>query len=83
MAKLMAKGNCKKRFFVNKKKNFKLLFLFKNCRLRKLLMTFGEKFTMEEWNDASDHFYVDDKGMIDTESLINMITGKDNEEAEE
>ena len=46
-------------------------------------MTYGEKFTMQEWNEASDHFYVDDKGMIDTESLINMLTGKEQEETEE
>ncbi|XP_023244894.1 myosin regulatory light chain 2 [Copidosoma floridanum] len=45
-------------------------------RLRHSLMTFGEKFTAKEVNDAYDHFYIDDKGQIDIESLVNMLTGK-------
>ncbi|KAL7306964.1 myosin regulatory light chain 2 isoform X2 [Trichogramma pretiosum] len=49
-------------------------------RLRHALMTWCEKFTAREVNDAYDHFYIDDKGMIDIESLINMLTGKGDDE---
>jgi len=51
-------------------------------RLRKALMTFGDKFSAKEVNDAYDLMYIDDKGRIDTESLIGMIlgTGEDEEE---
>lgn len=55
------------------------IFIF---RLRRQIMTFGDKFTIKEWNEASDHFYIDDKGMIDTESLINMLCGKEADEEE-
>ncbi|XP_033207222.1 myosin regulatory light chain 2-like [Belonocnema kinseyi] len=51
-------------------------------RLKKSLMTYGDKFTAKEVNDAYDLMYIDDKGKIDTESLINMLlgTGEDEEE---
>lgn len=51
-------------------------------RLRHALMTWGEKFTAQEVNDAYDHMYIDDKGFIDIESLVNMLLGK-GEEGEE
>lgn len=51
-------------------------------RLRHALMTWGEKFTAREVNDAYDHMYIDDKGFIDIESLINMLTGKGEDDDE-
>ncbi|XP_044006419.1 myosin regulatory light chain 2 isoform X1 [Aphidius gifuensis] len=51
-------------------------------RLRHALMTYGEKFTAKECNDAFDNMYIDDKGQIDTQSLIAMLTGKGEEEDE-
>ena len=45
-------------------------------------MTFGDKFTSKEVNDAYDLMYMDDKGKIDTESLINMILGTGDDEEE-
>lgn len=36
-------------------------------------MTFGDKFSQKEVNEAYDMMYIDDKGRIDTESLIGMI----------
>ena len=46
-------------------------------------MTYGDKFTEKEINDAYDLMYMDDQGKIDTESLINMLlgTGEDEEES--
>jgi Ca2+-binding EF-hand superfamily protein len=52
-------------------------------RLRHALMTWGEKFTAQEVNDAYDHMYIDDKGFIDIESLVNMLLGKGEEGEEE
>ncbi|KAK0092077.1 hypothetical protein PV326_002254 [Microctonus aethiopoides] len=49
-------------------------------RLRHALMTYGEKFTAKEVNDAFDNMYIDDKGMIDTQSLIAMLTGTGDDE---
>ncbi|XP_011298870.1 myosin regulatory light chain 2 isoform X2 [Fopius arisanus] len=51
-------------------------------RLRHALMTFGDKFTAKEVNDAFDNMYIDEKGMIDTPSLIDMLTGKGDDEDE-
>jgi len=50
-------------------------------KLRHLLMTFGQKFTANEVDDAYDQMVIDDKNMIDTAALIEMLTGK--EEGEE
>lgn len=43
-------------------------------------MTYGEKFSVKEVNEAYDHMFIDDKGMIDTESLIAMLTGTGDDE---
>lgn len=45
-------------------------------------MKYGEKFAAKECNEAFDHFYIDDKGYIDIESLINMLcgTGEDDDD---
>lgn len=51
-------------------------------RLRQALMTWGEKFTANEVDDAYDQMVIDNKGMIDTAALISMLTGKDDEEEE-
>lgn len=49
-------------------------------RLRHALLTYGDKFTPKEVNDAYDNMYIDDKGFIDTQSLIAMLTGAEEEE---
>ncbi|KAG6803724.1 myosin regulatory light chain 2 [Apis mellifera caucasica] len=51
-------------------------------RLRHALMTYGDKFTAKEVNDAYDNMYIDDKGFIDTQSLIAMLTGQEDEDEE-
>ncbi|XP_059610377.1 myosin regulatory light chain 2 [Phlebotomus argentipes] len=51
-------------------------------RLRQALMTWGDKFTANEVDDAYDQMVIDDKGFIDTAALIAMLTGKDEEEEE-
>lgn len=51
-------------------------------KFRTLLMNFGEKFTSKEVDDAFDQMIIDDKGMIDTQALIEMLTGKGEEEEE-
>lgn len=51
-------------------------------RLRRALMTWGDKFTGGEVDDAFDQMVIDDKGFIDTAALIAMLTGKDEEEEE-
>lgn len=51
-------------------------------RLRQALMTWGEKFTADEVDDAYDQMVIDNHGMIDTQALISMLTGKDEEEEE-
>lgn len=53
------------------------------CRFRTSLMKYGDKFTGKEVDDAYEHFYIDDKGFIDLDSLINMVTGGGDEEGEE
>jgi len=52
-------------------------------KLRHLLMTFGQKFTANEVDDAYDQMVIDDKNMIDTAALIEMLTGKEEGEEEE
>jgi len=52
-------------------------------KLRHLLVTFGEKFTQNEVDDAYDQLVIDDKNRIDTAALIEMLTGKDDNEEEE
>jgi len=51
-------------------------------KLRHLLTNFGDRFTQTEVDDAYDQMDIDDKNMIDTAALIEMLTGKE-EGAEE
>lgn len=51
-------------------------------KFRHALMTWGDRFTADEVDDAFDQMIIDDKGMIDTAALIDMLTGKGEEEEE-
>ncbi|XP_014088260.1 myosin regulatory light chain 2 [Bactrocera oleae] len=50
---------------------------------RETLMNFGDKFSAKECDDAWDQMVIDDKNQIDTAALIEMLTGKGEEEEEE
>ncbi|XP_073969337.1 myosin regulatory light chain 2 [Rhodnius prolixus] len=43
--------------------------------LKHALLTWGDKFTKKEVNDAFDAMDIDNQGMIDTEALIQMLIG--------
>lgn len=49
-------------------------------RLRHALMTWGDKFTAKEVDEAYDQMDIDDKGFIDTGRLIAMLTASGEEE---
>lgn len=49
-------------------------------KFREMLMGFGDKFTGKEVDDAYDQFIIDDKNQIDTAALIEMLTGKGEDE---
>lgn len=49
-------------------------------KLRVSLVTWGDKFTEDEVDDAFDQMVIDDKGFIDTAALITMLTGSEEEE---
>nr|CAD7263184.1 unnamed protein product [Timema shepardi] len=49
-------------------------------RLRHALMTWGDKFTADEVDDAYDQMVIDDKGAIDTAKLIAMLTASAEDE---
>jgi Ca2+-binding EF-hand superfamily protein len=49
-------------------------------KLRSSLITWGDKFTEDEVDDAFDQMVIDDKGFIDTAALITMLTGSEEEE---
>lgn len=49
-------------------------------KLRTSLITWGDKFTEDEVDDAFDQMVIDDKGFIDTAALITMLTGSEEEE---
>ncbi|KAG5884583.1 Myosin regulatory light chain 2 [Gonioctena quinquepunctata] len=52
-------------------------------RFRHALMTWGEKFTSKEVDDAFDAMEIDDNGRIDTQALIVLLTAsKEDEEGE-
>lgn len=51
-------------------------------KLRHALMTWGDKFTASEVDDAFDQMTINDEGWIDTLILIDMLTGKGEEEEE-
>lgn len=52
-------------------------------KLRHALMTWGDKFSGDEVDDAFDQMVIDDKGFIDTTKLITMLTASAEEEEEE
>lgn len=49
---------------------------------RHALMTWGDKFTSKEVDDAFDVMDIDDNGRIDTQALITLLTGSQEEEGE-
>lgn len=49
-------------------------------RLRHALMTWGDKFSAKEVDDAYDQMEIDDKGFIDTNKLITLLTASAEEE---
>jgi len=49
-------------------------------KLRTSLITWGDKFSEDEVDDAFDQMVIDDKGFIDTAALITMLTGSEEEE---
>lgn len=51
-------------------------------KLRHALMTWGDKFTGKECDDAFDAMIIDDKGMIDTQHLIGLLTAAPEDEGE-
>lgn len=42
-------------------------------------MTWGDKFTSKEVDDAFDAMEIDDNGKIDTNALITLLTGSEEE----
>ncbi|XP_028139265.1 myosin regulatory light chain 2 isoform X3 [Diabrotica virgifera virgifera] len=52
-------------------------------RFRHALMTWGEKFTGKECDDAFDAMDIDDNNRIDTQALITLLTAAEKEEGEE
>jgi len=51
-------------------------------KLRHALMTWGDKFTTAEVDDAYDQMTIDNSGNIDTAKLISMLTASAEEEGE-
>ncbi|VEN59676.1 unnamed protein product [Callosobruchus maculatus] len=51
-------------------------------RFRHALMTWGDKFTGKEVDDAFDCMEIDDKGRIDTDHLIKLLTAAPEDEGE-
>jgi Ca2+-binding EF-hand superfamily protein len=49
-------------------------------KLRHALMTWGEKFTSDEVDDAYDQMQIDGQGRIDTGALIQMLTASAQED---
>lgn len=49
-------------------------------RLRHALMTWGDKFSADEVDEAYDQMEIDDKGFIDTNKLTTMLTASAEEE---
>jgi len=52
-------------------------------KLRHALMTWGDKFSVAEWDEASELMSIDAGGKIDTKKLVEMITGGAGDEEEE
>nr|AIY53682.1 myosin regulatory light chain 2 [Monochamus alternatus] len=51
-------------------------------RFRHALMTWGEKFSSKEVDDAFDAMEIDDNGRIDTQALITLLTAAQEDEGE-
>nr|XP_023029852.1 myosin regulatory light chain 2 [Leptinotarsa decemlineata] len=51
-------------------------------RFRHALMTWGDKFSAKEVDDAFDAMDIDDNGRIDTQGLITLLTAAEKEEGE-
>jgi len=51
-------------------------------KFRHALMTWGDKFTNKEVNDAFDAIDIDDKGRIDTQGVITLLTSAAEDEGE-
>ncbi|XP_018567947.1 myosin regulatory light chain 2 [Anoplophora glabripennis] len=51
-------------------------------RFRHALMTWGEKFSAKEVDDAFDAMEIDDNGRIDTQALITLLTAAQDDENE-
>lgn len=49
-------------------------------KLRHSLMTWGDKFKAKECDDAFEQFIIDDKGMVETKSIIALLTASPQEE---
>lgn len=49
-------------------------------RFRHALMTWGDKFTAKEVDDAFDVMEIDDNNRIDTAALIGLLTGPQKED---
>ncbi|XP_068214656.1 myosin regulatory light chain 2-like [Palaemon carinicauda] len=49
---------------------------------RHALMTWGDKYSEQEVDDAFDQFELDDRGFIDTAAAIELLTGKADADAE-
>jgi len=49
-------------------------------KFRAALMTWGDKYSEQEVDDAFDQFDIDDRGMIDLPQVIEMLTGKGDDE---
>lgn len=45
-------------------------------------MTWGDKYSAQEVDDALDQFDMDDRGFIDTAAAIELLTGKSDMDAE-
>lgn len=58
-----------------------LMNIFHN-RLRKVLMTFGDKFTGQEVDDCFEQFPIDDSNMVETQAIIAMLTASPSQEEE-
>jgi Ca2+-binding EF-hand superfamily protein len=51
-------------------------------KLRHALMTWGDKFSTDEVDEAFDQMTIDGSGKIDTQKLIQMLTASAEEEEE-
>lgn len=45
-------------------------------------MTWGDKYSAQEADDAFDQFEMDDRGFIDTAAVIELLTGKSDMDGE-